>query len=57
MLERGLSVWNIHLESVYNDRAALGYARWLARDGGRVGTVPTLPCGSSSTTAPPLWRP
>ncbi|MBW3356959.1 LuxR family transcriptional regulator [Streptomyces microflavus] len=43
MLERGLSVWNIHLESVYNDRAALGYARWLARDGGRVGTVPTLP--------------
>ncbi|ARI55969.1 MULTISPECIES: helix-turn-helix transcriptional regulator [unclassified Streptomyces] len=43
MLERGLSVWNIHLESVYNDRAALGYARWLARDGGQVGTVPTLP--------------
>ncbi|MFF2539494.1 helix-turn-helix transcriptional regulator [Streptomyces cyaneofuscatus] len=43
MLERGLSVWNIHLESVYNDRAALGYARRLVRDGGRVGTVPTLP--------------
>ncbi|MEW2070407.1 helix-turn-helix transcriptional regulator [Streptomyces sp. NPDC007346] len=43
MLERGLSVWNIHLESVYNDRSALGYARRLVREGGRVGTVPTLP--------------
>lgn len=43
MLERGVSVWNLHLESIYNDRPALGYARWLASNGGGVGTVPTLP--------------
>lgn len=43
LLERGVSVWNIYLESVYNDRAGLAYARWIAGNGGRVGTTPTLP--------------
>ncbi|MER5881162.1 helix-turn-helix transcriptional regulator [Streptomyces sp. NPDC001910] len=43
MLERGVSVWNLHLESICNDRATLNYARWLMSNGGGVGTVPTLP--------------
>ncbi|MBK0372961.1 helix-turn-helix transcriptional regulator [Streptomyces sp. RB110-1] len=43
MLERGVTVWNVYLESVYNDRAGLAYARWVAQNGGRVGTAPTLP--------------
>ncbi|MFF3000751.1 LuxR C-terminal-related transcriptional regulator [Streptomyces sp. NPDC057950] len=43
MLERSVSVWNLHLESIYNDRSAVSYARWLVSNGGGVGTVPTLP--------------
>ncbi|MEU5364007.1 helix-turn-helix transcriptional regulator [Streptomyces sp. NPDC005925] len=43
MLDRGLRVWNVYLESIYNDRAGLAYARWVAQSGGRVGTTPTLP--------------
>lgn len=43
MLDRGVSVWNIYRESIYNDRAGLAYARWLAQSGGKVGTLPTVP--------------
>ncbi|MFC8507708.1 LuxR family transcriptional regulator [Streptomyces sp. NPDC057411] len=43
MMDRGVLVWNVYLESVYNDRAGLAYARWIARSGGKVGTAPTLP--------------
>lgn len=43
MMDRGVLVWNVYLESVYNDRAGLAYARWLAHSGGKVGTAPTLP--------------
>ncbi|MFD4691585.1 LuxR family transcriptional regulator [Streptomyces sp. NPDC058463] len=43
MLERGVLVWNVYLESIYNDRSGLTYARWLTQSGGRVGTTPTLP--------------
>ncbi|WP_392676612.1 LuxR family transcriptional regulator [Streptomyces sp. LN785] len=43
MIDRGVSVWSVYLESVYNDRTALAYARWQAQIGGGVGTVPTLP--------------
>ncbi|MEV6327883.1 helix-turn-helix transcriptional regulator [Streptomyces sp. NPDC051909] len=43
MLDRGILVWNVYLDSVYNDRAGLAYARWIAHSGGKVGTAPTLP--------------
>lgn len=43
MLDRGVLVWNVYLESIYNDRAALAYARELVRSGAKVGTAPTLP--------------
>ncbi|MDD9375760.1 LuxR C-terminal-related transcriptional regulator [Streptomyces sp. ZAF1911] len=43
MLDRGVSVWNIYRESIYNHRAGLAYARWLAESGGKVGTLPTVP--------------
>ncbi|MGW7305435.1 helix-turn-helix transcriptional regulator [Streptomyces sp. NPDC054835] len=43
MLDRGVLVWNVYQESVYNDRTGLAYARWIARSGGKVGTAPTLP--------------
>ncbi|WP_407835793.1 LuxR C-terminal-related transcriptional regulator [Streptomyces sp. DSM 116496] len=43
MLDRGVSVWNIYRESVYNHRADLSYARWLSQSGGKVGTLPTVP--------------
>ncbi|MGW1772028.1 LuxR C-terminal-related transcriptional regulator [Streptomyces sp. NPDC002104] len=43
MLERGVSVWNIYRESIYNHRAGLTYARWLSQSGGKVGTLPTVP--------------
>ncbi|WP_299532084.1 helix-turn-helix transcriptional regulator [uncultured Streptomyces sp.] len=43
MMDRGVLVWNVYPESVYNDRACLAYARWIAASGGKVGTAPTLP--------------
>jgi DNA-binding CsgD family transcriptional regulator len=43
LLERGVSVWNIYQESIYNDRAGVAHARWLSANGARIGTVPTLP--------------
>jgi DNA-binding CsgD family transcriptional regulator len=43
MMDRGVLVWNVYLESIYNDRAGLAYARWIAASGGKVGTAPTLP--------------
>ncbi|GAA2770665.1 helix-turn-helix transcriptional regulator [Streptomyces showdoensis] len=43
MLDRGVLVWNVYLESIYNDRTGLAHARWLAQNGGKVGTAPTLP--------------
>ncbi|WP_151772140.1 helix-turn-helix transcriptional regulator [Streptomyces abyssomicinicus] len=43
LLERGVSVWNIYQESIYNDRTGVAHARWLSANGARIGTVPTLP--------------
>jgi DNA-binding CsgD family transcriptional regulator len=43
MLTRGKSVVTVYLDSVRNDPATLGYARWLTEHGGAVRTTPTLP--------------
>ncbi|MGW2953622.1 LuxR family transcriptional regulator [Streptomyces eurythermus] len=43
MMDRGVLVWNVYPESIYNDRAGLAYARWIAHNGGKVGTAPSLP--------------
>jgi hypothetical protein len=42
-LGRGVVVRNMYLDSVRNDAVTLTYARWLAGNGGKVRTAPTLP--------------
>lgn len=43
MLERGVRVLTVYLDSVRNDSPTLNYARWLTQLGGEVRTVPSLP--------------
>ncbi|MFE5895713.1 LuxR C-terminal-related transcriptional regulator [Streptomyces sp. Marseille-Q5077] len=43
VLERGVSVRYVYLDSVRNDGATTAYAQWLTRKGGQVRTVPHLP--------------
>jgi DNA-binding CsgD family transcriptional regulator len=43
LLGRGVRVRRLYLESIANDTAAFGYARWLVEQGGEVRTVPSLP--------------
>jgi DNA-binding CsgD family transcriptional regulator len=43
LLGRGVRIRRLYLESILNDTAALGYARWLVEQGGEVRTVPSLP--------------
>lgn len=43
VLERGVRVRYIYLDSVRNDGATTAYAQWLTQRGGQVRTVPHLP--------------
>lgn len=43
MLQRGIPVLTVYLDSMRNDHATLGYARWLTELGGEVRTASTLP--------------
>ncbi|MEU0519950.1 helix-turn-helix transcriptional regulator [Streptosporangium sp. NPDC006007] len=43
LLERGVAMRTIYLDSVRNDQPTMGYAGWLTEHGGRVRTVPSLP--------------
>ncbi|WP_326729588.1 helix-turn-helix transcriptional regulator [Streptomyces phaeochromogenes] len=43
VLERGVRVRYVYLDSVRNDGATTAYAQWLTRRGGQVRTVPHLP--------------
>ncbi|WP_160145127.1 helix-turn-helix domain-containing protein [Actinacidiphila yanglinensis] len=43
VLGRGISMRTVYLESIRNDAASVGYARWLTDLGGQVRTVSTLP--------------
>lgn len=43
MLNRGLKVLTLYLDSAWNDSPTLHYARWLVSMGGEVRTVPVLP--------------
>jgi DNA-binding CsgD family transcriptional regulator len=43
MLDRGVDVRSVYLNSVRNDSATLSYASWLTSLGGEVRTVPALP--------------
>lgn len=43
LLDRGVRIRRLYLDSITNDTSALGYARWLAEHGGEVRTVPSLP--------------
>ena len=43
LLERGVRLRNIYLDSIRNDSRTLAYARWLIELGGEVRTVPALP--------------
>lgn len=43
LLERGLRVRTVYLDSACNDAPTLTYARWLSERGGEVRTIPTLP--------------
>ena len=43
LLERGVRIRRLYLDSIANDTAALCYARWLVEQGGEVRTVPSLP--------------
>lgn len=43
LLDRGVQVLTVYLESVRNDQATLNYAQWLTERGGQVRTAPTLP--------------
>jgi len=43
LLDRGVTIRTVYLDSVRNDPDTAHYARWLTDLGGRVRTVPTLP--------------
>ncbi|NGO07570.1 helix-turn-helix transcriptional regulator [Streptomyces sp. HC44] len=43
VLERGVRVRYVYLDSVRNDGATTEYAQWLTQEGGQVRTVPHLP--------------
>ncbi|GIH72225.1 helix-turn-helix transcriptional regulator [Sphaerimonospora thailandensis] len=43
MLERGVTVRTVYMDSACNDTATLNYARWMVALGGEVRTMPTLP--------------
>jgi DNA-binding CsgD family transcriptional regulator len=43
MLERGVRIRTLWLDSIRNDGPTLRYARWLCSRGGQTRTVPTLP--------------
>ncbi|MEZ0094094.1 LuxR C-terminal-related transcriptional regulator [Streptacidiphilus sp. EB129] len=43
LLERGVDMRTVYLESVRNDPATIAYARWLTERGGQVRTTATLP--------------
>ncbi|MBC3840177.1 hypothetical protein GXW82_08220 [Streptacidiphilus sp. 4-A2] len=43
VLDRGVRVRSLYLDSIHNDPGNIGYARWLAESGGEVRTTATLP--------------
>lgn len=43
LMERGVRVLTVYLDSVRNDTPSVEYARWLQDNGGEVRTVPALP--------------
>ncbi|MGW6916294.1 LuxR C-terminal-related transcriptional regulator [Kitasatospora sp. NPDC054939] len=43
VLERGVQMRSIYLQSISNDSATMDYARWLIRAGAQVRLAPTLP--------------
>jgi DNA-binding CsgD family transcriptional regulator/sugar-specific transcriptional regulator TrmB len=43
LLDRGVSVRTVYLDSVRNDQVTAHYAQWLTELGGQVRTVPVLP--------------
>lgn len=43
LLERGVHMRTVYLDSVRNDPATVAHANWLAALGGRIRTVPSLP--------------
>ncbi|MFE5945607.1 LuxR C-terminal-related transcriptional regulator [Streptomyces sp. NPDC056480] len=43
LLDRGVRMRTVYLDSVRNDEPTLGYADWLTDAGGQVRTAPTLP--------------
>ncbi|MFH8753397.1 LuxR C-terminal-related transcriptional regulator [Streptomyces rimosus] len=43
LLERGVQMRTVYLDSVRNDPATVAHADWLAARGGRIRTVPSLP--------------
>lgn len=43
LLERGVQMRTVYLDSIRNDPATIAHADWLAARGGRVRTVPSLP--------------
>ncbi len=43
LLDRGIDVRTVYLDSAHNDPATSTYARWLTGLGGQVRTAPTLP--------------
>lgn len=43
VLDRGVSIRTIGLDSIRNDRATLAYARWLVERGAKVRTAPIIP--------------
>ncbi|MEU7033764.1 helix-turn-helix transcriptional regulator [Streptomyces sp. NPDC046237] len=43
LLERGVQMRTVYLDSVRNDSATVAHADWLAARGGRIRTVPSLP--------------
>ncbi|GAA4603310.1 hypothetical protein GCM10023195_10850 [Actinoallomurus liliacearum] len=43
VLDRGVSIRTIGLDSIRNDTSSLAYARWLVERGAQVRTRPTLP--------------
>lgn len=43
LLDRGVDVRTVYLDSVSNDPPTMSYARWLVTRGGQVRTVPALP--------------
>lgn len=43
LMDRGVRVLTLYMDSVSNDQATLDYARWLTERGGQVRITPTLP--------------